>query len=103
MLLLQILQYTPAQQKLRILSFSVCVLVAYLTGIDERRNYKFEIPPREIQWPNLIGLHYDEFRATASEMFSLDKKKCSLLWLNLRKLLYLTTEVVQMIKEISIC
>jgi len=71
-LLLQILQYTPAQQ---IYAFSVCVLVAYLTGIDKRRNYNCEMPPREIQWPTLIGLHYDEFRATASGIFSLYKKK----------------------------
>jgi len=34
--------------------------------------------PREIQWPNLIGLRYDEFRATAYGIFSLYKKKVSL-------------------------
>ena len=27
----------------------------------------------EIQWPTLIGLHYDEFRATASGIFALYK------------------------------
>ena len=37
----------------RILNFSVCVLIEYLTGIDERRNYNCEMRPREIQWPNL--------------------------------------------------
>jgi len=77
-ILLQILQYTPAQQTLCILSFSVCVLVAYLTGIDERRNYNCEMPPIKIQWPTSIGLHYDEFRAMASGIFSLHKKKVSL-------------------------
>jgi hypothetical protein len=60
------------------------------------------MPPREIQWPTLIGLRYDEFRATASGIFSLYKKKVSLLWLNVRKLLYLKTAVVQLIKEINI-
>ena len=35
-------------------------------------------PLREIQWPILIGLHYDEFRATACGMFSLYKEKVSL-------------------------
>jgi len=33
------------------------------------------MPPREIQWPTVIGLHYDEFRATASGIFSLYKEK----------------------------
>jgi len=33
---------------------------------------------REIQLPTLIGLHYDEFRATASGIFSLYKIKVSL-------------------------
>jgi hypothetical protein len=35
-------------------------------------------PPREIQWPTLIGLHYDEFGATTSGIFSLYKEKVSL-------------------------
>jgi len=30
-------------------------------------------PPREIQWPTLIGLYYDEFRVTACGIFSLYK------------------------------
>jgi len=54
------------------------MLVAYLTGIDECRNYICEMPPIEIQLPALIGLHYDEFRATISGIFSLYKKKVSL-------------------------
>jgi hypothetical protein len=35
-------------------------------------------PPREIQWPTLIGFHYDEFRATGCGMFLLYKEKVSL-------------------------
>ena len=62
----------------RIFRFSACVLVEYLTGIDERRNYNCEMRPREIQWPTLIWFHYDEFRATASGIFSLYKQKVSL-------------------------
>jgi hypothetical protein len=53
----------------RILSFSVCVLIEYLNGIDERRNYNCEMRQREIQWPTLTGLHCDEFRATPSGIF----------------------------------
>jgi hypothetical protein len=62
----------------RIFNFSVCVLVEHLTGIDELSSYNCEMRPREIQWPTLIGLHYDEFRATASGIFSLYKKTVSL-------------------------
>ena len=37
----------------RILNFSVCAPIEYLTGIDERRNYNCDVQPREIQWPTL--------------------------------------------------
>ena len=47
------------------------------------------MPPREIQWLTLIGLHYDKFRVADYGIFSLYKKKVSLQWLNVWKLLYL--------------
>jgi len=59
-------------------------------------------PPREIRYPTLIGLHYDEFRVTVCGIFSLHKKKVSLEWLNVRELSYLKMAVFQPIKEISI-
>jgi hypothetical protein len=73
-LFLQILQQTLTEQMFRILNFNVCVVIEHLTGIDERRNYNCEMRSRKIQWPTLIGLHYGEFRATASGIFLLYKK-----------------------------
>jgi hypothetical protein len=62
----------------RILNFSVCFLIEYLTGMDGRRNYNCEMRPRDSQWHTLIGLHYEEYRTTAYGMFSLYKKNISL-------------------------
>jgi hypothetical protein len=59
----------------RILNFSICAPIEYLTGIDERRKYNCEMQQREIPWPILIVLHYDEFKAMATGIFSLYQKK----------------------------
>jgi len=74
-LFLLILQQTQTEQVFRFLSFSVCAPTEYIIGIDERRNYNCVMRPKEIQWATLIGLHYDEFRATASGIFPLYQKK----------------------------
>jgi len=78
-LFLLILQQTQTEQVFWILSFSVYAPTEYITVIDERRNYNCVMRQKEIQWATLLGLHYDEFRATASGIFPLYPPKKSLI------------------------
>jgi len=61
-----------------------------------------KMPSREIQWPTLIGLQYDEFRAKASGIFSLYKKKSFIIVVKCTETFVFKKAIVQLIKEINI-